>query len=290
MSGNVTTTKQDIGNGFHRFLEGMEHRARNVLTFCSALQQRLSELDKADYDVPMPSTLKYAEYARTDAGFLNNYSEDRAESWLMELTRDVYQYAFPARGSKVETHVIYFCTSLEECQMGEEILSRCGQAYLETGSGFGVTAAELSVNSANTKDFTHGKALQLWNTTLRFRLHNYDFFSRNMDREEECMNVYEEYLEHRKKSKVRFTQDIKAIEDRKQYLHEEAARLKAKLEEIRKNTISQDKLRERLEAVKQEHAKSYRRSNPSNLQRHLHFKFKRCISSWKPNLSARSML
>jgi hypothetical protein len=249
ISRNVNTTEEDIEDGFHYFLEGMDHRARNILTFASALTQRVAELDEADHDIAMPWTLKYVGYARTAADRFKSYSEDRSQSWLTELMRNVFQFAFPQRGFKLDTHVIYFCTSLEECQIGEELLSRCGQAYFETGSGFGVTAAGLSVQSANTADLSHKKALGLWEMTMRFRLHNYDFFSRNMALEEERMDKYEEYLDHLRTTVVQSTQDIDDAENSKSELRDNNKKLQAELEQCYGETKTPEDLRESSEAL-----------------------------------------
>lgn len=138
----------------------------------------MEKLEDADHDVRIPWTFKYVGYARTAAGRFATYRDDKTQSWLTELVRNAFQYTFPDRGFKLDAYVIYFCISPQECEFDEEILSRCGQAYLETGTGFGVTPAGVSVKSANeTWNYTNAQAQDLWKRTMRFRLNKYVFYT-----------------------------------------------------------------------------------------------------------------
>jgi hypothetical protein len=248
-SRKVRTTEQDIKDGYHYFLRGDDHRARQILTFCAAVEQRLSEIDEEDYDVTMPWTFKYVGYARKAADRFKSYSADQSQSYLTELVRNAFRHVFPDLGFKIDAHVIYFCTCIEECQLGEELLSRIGQAYLETGTGFGITAAGIAVSSANTSDFNFGQAKQLWDMTMQFRMDSYDFFFENMEREGKRVTEYESYLRALKQT-IPATQDVEDNESYKSQLREEIGTLRAELEQVQEGITSSGDSHKKYESLR----------------------------------------
>lgn len=86
--------EEDITDGHHFFLEGHVHRAKQVLTFCAALEKRISEIDKSDSDMPLPWTIKYIGYTESAADRIASCIPDRSQSWLSELVRNVLRYLF----------------------------------------------------------------------------------------------------------------------------------------------------------------------------------------------------
>ncbi|EOA92056.1 uncharacterized protein SETTUDRAFT_67405, partial [Exserohilum turcica Et28A] len=120
-SRSVDTTEEDIKSGHHFFLGGLKQRAKNVLTFCAALENNITELDDSAREAPLPWTLKY-------------------------LVLNAFQHLFPDRGFRLDSHVIFFCALPQECQIGEELISRSAQAYFEIGTGLRVTPAGISVS------------------------------------------------------------------------------------------------------------------------------------------------
>ncbi|KAF2877175.1 hypothetical protein BDV95DRAFT_464967, partial [Massariosphaeria phaeospora] len=113
VSRNGRTTADMITGGFHYFLRGVADRALTLLAFCYALEQRLLKISAEDSDKPLPVPLRYVGYAVKFG---------------------------------LQQHVVCFLTSHEECQIGEELLTRSGMAYSHTGTGFGVASAGVNVN------------------------------------------------------------------------------------------------------------------------------------------------
>ncbi|KAF7675870.1 hypothetical protein GT037_006589 [Alternaria burnsii] len=185
------SAEDDIKQGYHFFLEGRWQRAAKIITFCTALDALLSDAGGIMDDLPLPWKLKYVGYAKSASHRISSYNGDRSQSWFSGLLRNIFQYLYPDQGFQLVTHVVAFCVCYEECQIGEELLSRSAQAYYNTGTGMGVTPAGCNVSSANTEDMSAKDAKRLWALAMGFRLRGE--FDRNMARDMEDLPVYEEY-------------------------------------------------------------------------------------------------
>jgi hypothetical protein len=194
LSRTVDATEDDIKEGFHFFLGGHENRAAKILTFCTALETLLENYAGIANDLPLPWTFKYVGYANKASHHFANYSQDSNQSWFSELLRNVFRYLDPDRGFQLDSHVIFFCAHPDECKIGEELVSRSAQAYFDSGTGMGVAAAGVNVNSSNTDDLKAADAERMWQLTMKFRLRGE--FARNMDRHEEYLELYAEYVEN----------------------------------------------------------------------------------------------
>jgi hypothetical protein len=183
---------RDIEQGYHSFLRGREDRVVTLLTFCFALEGHLDELNPEFHDLPLNEPLRYVGFSVSTKDRFDSYKNGRDQSWLSELFSIACSVALPRNKFKLRSHVICFLTNLQECQIGEELFSTSGMAYANTGRGFGLTPAGLSVNGANLSTMKAGEAEKLWENTRKFR--NRDYFERNMAAEGDRFPLYKEYV------------------------------------------------------------------------------------------------
>lgn len=164
------------------------------------------------------------------------YCADRAQSWLSELVLNAFQHLFPDRGFRLDSHVIFFCALPQECQIGEELISRSAQAYFEIGTGLRVTPAGISVSSSDTGELLSKTAAHLWDAATEFRLRG-DTCQRNLVRDEEKRRKYEKHLKAARKKIIACTQGTEEVAQEKRKLYEDNAKLMADLAERKQQRL-----------------------------------------------------
>jgi hypothetical protein len=138
------------------------------------------EIDEGWRDAPAPFTLKYVEYARTATDRQSSYDKDQSQSWLATLVRNACTLLFPECRFRLETNVVAYCCSLDECRFGEELFTRTTHAYYHTGMGLCVASAGGSNNSSNLGISTLDEALEKWAKTDKFREEIMPYLATNM--------------------------------------------------------------------------------------------------------------
>jgi hypothetical protein len=268
LSRGVDNTVDDIKQGFHYFLDGLRQRAASVLTFCAALEKLLSKFDESSRSMPLPWTLKYIGYVETASVPFPSYSADSNQSWFSELLRNVFRYLDSERGFQLDTHVIFFCVCREECKIGEVLLSRSAQAYIETGTGMGVAPAGLSISFSKINEMKHGDAIRLWKLTMKFRYRGP--FVRDLTEHESLLPEYNKYVESvratmkkrekktEKKPEAKRKKKPKRDPEERARLLQQAkdtiAALKAEIEEIKARTVPMAELEEDYQKLLDKHA------------------------------------
>ncbi|OAL47348.1 hypothetical protein IQ07DRAFT_137246 [Pyrenochaeta sp. DS3sAY3a] len=206
-SRHVHSDEDDIKNGHHIFFLGKWKRVQSLLTFCSALEQRLSEIEEKD--IPVPWTLKYVGYAKCAAKRLYSYKKDNSQSWLSVPVRNATQYLFPDSLFELKTHVMFFCVFFEE-----KLLSRIGQAYYETGTGLGVVLGGVQVSSADLGNVAFKEASRMWNNTAKFR-ESVGVLEENLGQESQKSAAYQRYAAEEKakeaSEKKKWTREMRVM-------------------------------------------------------------------------------
>jgi hypothetical protein len=274
-----TSDERDIQEGYHYFFGGVSERAFLLHTFCFALQARLDDIPEDERDLAMAFTLRYIGYARSASDPFEDYSRNKSVSWLTDLVLAVCRHLF---GNKymLDQHVICFFTSHRECQIGEELFTRCALAYAESGTGLGVYPAGLSVSTADLAKEETGLSKKLWEATWMFR--NRHFFDDNIQLDSQRWDKYDKYVATQKQAKRQ------EQEERRQRLLEEHTKLEADIRALKETRIPSSELQETFYTMRRAHASAVAatRLNSKTLANHLRQSYKKVRQDMKAHLRA----
>jgi hypothetical protein len=193
------------------FLQGPEGRAAKLWTFCAALEKRLSAIDEDARGLPTPFTLKYVGCSKPLATQETNHERDQTQ-WLCRLVRNTCMMLFPDSRFGLETNVVAYCCSADECHFGKEIFTRSTHAYHDTGLGFCVEAAGASVGSFNWGSASHGSVVAFWADTDNFRTNIMPYFGENLEWQRSKIAAYNVFVVRRK---VEMAANVSATAGRK---------------------------------------------------------------------------
>jgi hypothetical protein len=250
-----TSDERDIREGYHYFLGGVSEQAFLLHTFCFALQARLDDIPEDERDLATAFTLRYIGYARSASNRFEDYSRNKSVSWLTDLVLAVCRYLFENKYT-LDQHVICFFTSHRECQIGEELFTRCALAYAESGTGFGVFPAGLSVSTADLDKEQTGVSKKPWEAAWMFR--NRHFFDDNIQLDSERWDKYDKYVSTQKQAKRQ------EQEERRQRLLEEHTKLEADIRALKETRMPSSELQETFYTMRRAHASAEAATFPNS--------------------------
>ncbi|KAI8937288.1 hypothetical protein NX059_006496 [Plenodomus lindquistii] len=167
--------ERNIHRGEHAFLQGVEQRVQNVLTFCEALEDVLDEEAPANSpqsSKPYPRALKYIGYS-VNAPKRGKEHDCGTTDFLKSLFYAICKVEFSdIKGvQKYDWHMyaVAYPAAVEDCQLGEELLSRLTHSYYYTGLGFNVQPAGLSINSGELDAATPSEFRAQWDIRRKWR-------------------------------------------------------------------------------------------------------------------------
>jgi hypothetical protein len=169
---------QSIRQGCHRYFDGSSDRVQVLLTFITAMRQRLDEIPQDRHDQPLPYPLKYIGFSinlsrRTSA---HNY---RSSSWLMALFFAACKRLFKNDDDdsdddglplfEFSTYAIAYPIDRDECKLGEELLCRMCDSYYYSGLGFNIQPGGLSNVAPHLEGFSEGYVQKQWRNRENLR-------------------------------------------------------------------------------------------------------------------------
>ncbi|KAF7569283.1 hypothetical protein A1F97_02588 [Pyrenophora tritici-repentis] len=118
------TTKscaKDIQNGHHWCLEGSQQRAMQVMTFCTALNDRIGQLPDDQLDKPFPKSFKYVGYALSVTRCLQQHVTVDT-SWFHHMVQAAFRVAVEDGKYRFESHPVCFLVE-HESRIAEPLTS-----------------------------------------------------------------------------------------------------------------------------------------------------------------------
>ncbi|OSS48889.1 hypothetical protein B5807_06791 [Epicoccum nigrum] len=169
-----TSSEADIRNGRHKFLKGKPDRAQVIVTFATALQTVLRDVDRNVHNQPWNRNLKYIGYT-DNASARSSQHDYQTSSWLMDLFTHVCRLLFEEKNKPVfqfQSYTLAYLISFSECELAEELLCRIGGGYYYGGLGFNLQNAGLSVQSSKLTSNHFLEAVCQWRALAESRYSN----------------------------------------------------------------------------------------------------------------------
>jgi hypothetical protein len=132
------TSIEDIGNGQYRFLQGSPTRVTQILTFCTALQDRIQELPTGARDKPFTKSHKYVGYSISVSTRIKE-RENTDTSWLHHMIQDASRLELEDEKPlfRFDTYAVCFLFR-DEGRVAEALIGVISNSMIETGGGFDV--------------------------------------------------------------------------------------------------------------------------------------------------------
>lgn len=149
-----SSSEADIRTGGHKFLNGKSNRVQTIVTFISALEHLLEDVDQNVCHQPWVRNLKYIGYT---SRFIKRTNEHdyKSSSWLMDLFSHICRYLFREGSNPVfefRSYIVAYPVSYSESQLAEELLCRITGSYYYGGMGFNLQNGGLGVASSKFAD------------------------------------------------------------------------------------------------------------------------------------------
>jgi hypothetical protein len=248
ISRSTRSDRISIAERQHYFLDGSTQRVQAILTFCEALDlllQTHAPPRSPQESLPFKYKLKYFGFTVNDTVRSRNHEAGNT-NWLKSFFHSICRVEFKDADDQPvfywHHHVIGFATSVEECHLGEELFCQIGSGYYQTGLGFNIQPAGLSVNSAYLEDCTPKEAAQVWKHVLRWREEGPDFGDQLYHELNICIPVYKQAVIAKRDAQ-------RQAKQRKQDLVETRDRLRSEIDSIRDRTPTEADVRDEIRTV-----------------------------------------
>lgn len=256
----------DIARGMHRYL-GARLRAERIETFCNAVEHNLQAQEHTDDDENSLSVVKnpfkYFRFTIHPATRAIAHGSQAITNRIMALVVDVGKWPFTNPDGtpifSMKGYTICHLTETTECQLGEELFCRIGGGYYYTGRGFNIAHAGTST-SGDLGELQHNIVVDKWNECQLFR-GGLDFYGQQLRHELEVnVPAYKPHLEE-------LAQTQQAAASRRNNLRRRRDELKAAMAEKKQNATPIDRVKNRLQVLRDEHAYTERSIGDDNVLR-----------------------
>jgi hypothetical protein len=150
-----TSTSEGIKKGQRHYLSGSEQHVTVINTFCKVFSEYLDQIAPEGSDLamlPLVIPLAYCGFSATPIEWQNQHQSGRT-NWLSTLVVAILRYLFSDTVGKpmfqMKFYALCYLVSKQECKPGEELFTRIGGGYHQTGRGFNIAPAGLSVASSD---------------------------------------------------------------------------------------------------------------------------------------------
>jgi len=227
-----TSDRENIMQREHFFLNGSLQRVQVILTFCEALEDLLQTHAPAgspQESQPFKFKAKYFGYTTNDAERSKRHDAGTT-NWLKSFYHSICKTEFhdPTGTPDFTWHhyVVGFAVSVDECHIGEELFCQIGSGYYNTGVGFNIQPAGISVSSAQLDSVNSKVATNMWKAVLQWREEGPDFADQLAHEIQTCVPAYKQYVDAKRDANRNTTKTrkdlietrarlIKEIEDEK---------------------------------------------------------------------------
>lgn len=168
---NYRSSIEDIQNGRHHHLQGLIKRAQQIITFCAALETRLSELGPDLDNVALEKPLKYVGYSINVTA--RGAQHDKGDtSWFQQMALDAFRLEAPNAGFRFEGHTVCFMAHPHEVSIAESLIGIITNSMIETGGGFGVFQGGVQTTSARLPGLDDTARAVFWKQCNHWRIEN----------------------------------------------------------------------------------------------------------------------
>lgn len=260
---NHRSSIEDIQNGRHHHLQGLIKRVQQTITFCTALEMRLSELDPDMIDVSLEKLLKCVGYSINITA--RGAQHDKGDtSWFLQMALNAFRLEAPDAKFTFEGYTICFMAHPHEVSVAESLIGVITHSMIETGGGFGVFQGGVQTTSARLPGLDDAARAVFWEQCDRWRSQNtpynknLDFdYKRLMKPQKDQTPIHESStrLEELEKTCEENREKIEASEQRTSEIDQQEQTLAVRIEEWLKKsegkeTRTQDAMKILLKRVK----------------------------------------
>ncbi|KAI4653091.1 uncharacterized protein J4E79_008604 [Alternaria viburni] len=167
IKGTTKASGRDISKGHYRFLNGSEQRVMQILTWCTALEDRIHELPADELDTPMQRPCTYVGYSVSVSQRLHEHDEG-GTSWFQHMVQAAFQAEVDYPLFSFEGHAVCFLQE-SEAPVAEVLISVITDSMIETGGGFGVYQAGIQTTSALLGHLPTREWPGVWKACARWR-------------------------------------------------------------------------------------------------------------------------
>ncbi|XP_014553623.1 hypothetical protein COCVIDRAFT_107165 [Bipolaris victoriae FI3] len=176
---NHRSSIEDIQNGRHHHLQGLIKRVQQIITFCTALEMRLSELDPDLIDVPLEKPLKYVGYS-INVTARGAQHDKGGTSWFQQMALDAFRLEAPDAKFTFEGYTVCFMAHPHEVSVAESLIGVITGSMIETGGGFGVFQGGVQTTSARLPGLDDAARAVFWKQCDHWRNQNTPY-NKNLD-------------------------------------------------------------------------------------------------------------
>ncbi|CAO2653183.1 Nn.00g025940.m01.CDS01 [Neocucurbitaria sp. VM-36] len=159
---NVWKPRSTAGGPY--YLQGKVSHARQVFTWCQAIDLMCQVVPEKKWDQPHPVPRSYCGYAKTVSHRDRQYAKRQSCTWIVTLVEAAFEYYYPECKSAFRTFTICFMAAEVEMGLAERALTRCTNSILRYG-GFCV-AAPGQCSSAKTANWAFLEHWRYQNTPI----------------------------------------------------------------------------------------------------------------------------
>ena len=146
IKGTIKVSGQDISKGHYRFLNGSEQRVMQILTWCTALEDRIHQLPADELDKPMQRPCTYVGYSVSVSPLLHQHNKG-GTSWFQHMMQAAYRESDDDKMFTLQGHAVYFLQENEK-RVEEVLIDVITDSMIDTGGGLNIYRAGIQKTSA----------------------------------------------------------------------------------------------------------------------------------------------